>query len=136
MKKIFITILSFYAILLFFSFFFDSESSDQGGPKAELKKDEQLIGEVNFDGIQFHISNQGGNSWKMCYFTLNDNFKFPSTTSDWQSPPKIESIKSGEILSIGASNFTKNDGTRFNPFSTKPMSMSASCQNGFEFWMW
>lgn len=109
-------------------------SSGSSSSTTNTTSQEELDGNVSFDGTQFHITNLGKSNWEACYFTLNDKYHYPSRTSDWVSGPKIEIIKSGEKVSVGFLNFTLNDGTRFNAFQKKPQSFSVSCKNGFNVW--
>lgn len=97
---------------------------------------EDLVGNVNFDGTQFHITNQDKKDWKVCYFILNDKYFYPTKTSDWLPGKTLEIIKIGDVFSIGSANFTLTDGTRFNPFSAKPQAFTISCENGFGSWSW
>lgn len=49
---------------------------------------------------------------------------------------KLGKIEAGTTYSIGAMQFTLKDGTRFNPFQTKPKDFSIGCDNGFGYWGW
>jgi len=102
-------------------------------PKMET---EDLVGKVNFDGAQFHITNLEDRDWVMCYFVLNKNYYYPSKASDWMPGERIGAIEAGSIISLGSAQFTLKDGTRFNPFATKPQDFAISCENGFGYWGW
>jgi len=96
------------------------------------KNKTELIGKVNFDGTQFHIINEEDKDWKSCYFTVNGKYRFPTNPTS----SRFGSIKSSETTTIRASEFTLDDGTRYNPYSIKPKDFSASCDNRFGFWEW
>ncbi len=98
--------------------------------KTQDKSD--LIGDVNFDGSQFHIANKENKDWNTCHFTLNGRYHYPGTSL----ADKLEVVKANEIISVGSTNFILPDGTRFNPFSIKPTNLSASCESRFGYWTW
>lgn len=95
-------------------------------------ENKDLVGNVNFSDGQFHITNQENEDWKDCYFTINGKYRYPTDPMT----TRVKLLKSGGVLSIGAGEFTLSDGTRFNPFSTKPKDLSASCSNRFGYWTW
>jgi hypothetical protein len=86
-----------------------------GGGSSTKTKD--LSPSVSFDGTQFTITNNDSFGWSNIKFTLNSNYElsysflFPKST-----------------YTVGAMQFTKSDGTRFNPFTMKPLNMSISCE--------
>lgn len=111
-------------------------TSTPKGEQPEKIQKKDLIGAVNFDGAQFHITNQEDRDWEICNFILNSNYYYPTKTSDWYPGQKIEKIPAYQTVSIGAAQFTLKDGTRFNPFLIKPQGFSISCGNGFGYWQW
>lgn len=96
----------------------------------------ELVGDIEFTGTQFIISNLEKTDWKLCSFEVNEKYRYPTKTSDWAEGQKIDEIKAGETITVGFSNFTLKDGTRFNAFQTKPQSFYASCSNGIGYWGW
>lgn len=98
----------------------------------EHTENKDLVGSVNFSNGLFHITNQEKKDWEDCYFTINSKYRYPTDPIT----TRVNILKSGETLSIGASEFTLEDGTRFNFLSTKPKDLSASCGNRFGYWTW
>lgn len=88
---------------------------------------------VNFDGTSFLITNIETKDWANCWFRLNNDYFYPSDAPSI----KLDIVKVGETLALGAGELTKKDGTRFNPFTIKPKEMSASCdETRFGYWTW
>jgi hypothetical protein len=78
----------------------------------------ELEASISFDGTQFHITNNNNFTWIDAKFKLNDDYKYSATMS----------LQPGNEYTVGALQFTKDDGTRFNPFTSKALKMSVSCQ--------
>lgn len=78
------------------------------------------VADVSFTGTQFIIYNKSSSDWKDVIFKVN-----PQTFKSGYVF-KTSLIKSGETYTIGAMNFTKSDGEKFNPFTHKPLN--------FEIW--
>jgi hypothetical protein len=49
---------------------------------------------------------------------------------------RVPRIKAGSANTVGTGQFTLSDGTRFNPFQTKPQSISVYCDQGFWYGSW
>lgn len=99
------------------------------------QEEDTLKGKVSFDDAQFKITNQDIKDWEACTFILNNKYYYPTKIS-WLPGDKIEVIKIGTELTIGSANFTLKDGTRFNTFAMKPLTLSLGCDNGFTTWSW
>lgn len=114
--------------------FFGDSSNDLNNEKVE---EQELIGKVNFSEGQFHITNQESKNWKDCRFTLNGKYRYPPEKGLLGAETAVvEKIDTRSTYSIGASQFTLKDGTRFNIFQIKPLDFSISCENGFGYWSW
>jgi hypothetical protein len=74
---------------------------------------------VSSNGANIVITNNEAKNF-VCDFILNQDYTYGSSTSGY-------SIKSGVETKIGIGNFTKDDGTRFNIFYTKPQSLRMNC---------
>jgi hypothetical protein len=83
-----------------------------------------LMATVRFDGTRFTISNRDAFAWHDVELEINGGL---FTGGYKLSVPVIEA---GRTYSVGALQFAKSDGTRFNPFQTKPTKLSISCQTG------
>ncbi|HEC66011.1 MAG TPA: hypothetical protein ENI23_12020 [bacterium] len=127
-------VLGFVVIMIFAIVLSESLSNpDNYSKEVDTQQNKrELIGNVNFSNGQVHITNQEAEGWKDCYFTLNGEYKYPSDPMT----TRVKLFEAGEMLSIGAGEFTLKDGTRFNLFSTKPKDISASCDDRFGYWTW
>ncbi len=68
-------------------------------------------------GDQFVIRNNDTFAWGNCDLELNDDYKI-----------KGVNIEASENFSVKARDFTKKDGTRFNPFTTKSQTLFIYCR--------
>lgn len=84
-----------------------------------------VTAEVSFSGAQFTVRNPTAQSWTDLRFKLNDEFQL-----------KVARLPAGESLTVGAMQFAKSDGTRFNAFQMKPLniSMTATLPDGKTAW--
>jgi hypothetical protein len=71
-----------------------------------------LDASVRFSGTQFVITNDSAEALTSIVCLLNGDYEY-----------KLDAIKAHDSASIGAMAFAKTDGTRFNPFATKPRNM-------------
>jgi hypothetical protein len=73
---------------------------------------------ISFDGEQFTIENTNDFDWYDVRFTLNSSYNFHA-----------ETIEANTTYTVGVMQFTKSDGTRFNPLISKPLNMGVNCEN-------
>lgn len=85
---------------------------------------DSLRASVEFTGTQFMITNNDDFDWSNVTFTINPGY-LGGGFSLW-----VSRVRSGQTYSVGAMQFTKGDGTRLNPFTTKPQKISISCDEG------
>lgn len=112
-----------------------SNTSDSGSTPTDSQED--LVGNVNFDGTQFHIINQEDKDWTSCRFTLNSDYRYPPEMGLLGAETKVVgTIEAGSTYNVGAGQFVLKGGTRFNPFSTQAQDFSASCKGRFGYWKW
>ncbi|HUV66298.1 MAG TPA: zinc ribbon domain-containing protein [Sedimentisphaerales bacterium] len=73
----------------------------------------RLNAKVTFAGARFVISNNDLFDW--------ENIKLEVVSADFGEPfcLTVTRIPAGGTYTVGAAEFRRNDGTRFNPFSTK-----------------
>lgn len=76
--------------------------------------DPDLPARVNFTGTQFVITNEGKLPWTGTKADLNGGILSSGYTY------QIGTVEPSAKLTIGAMQFAKSDGTRFNPFQMKP----------------
>jgi len=81
-----------------------------------------LNASIRFDGSQFTITNNDSFNWIDVKFELNS----AGLSSGFIL--KYPLIEAGTTYTVGAMQFAKPDGTRFNPFLMKPQKMSVSCK--------
>jgi hypothetical protein len=98
--------------------FFDSGNEEESGTKTQ---DITLNANISFDGSQFAIKNNDTFDWTNVKLELNSGIIRGGYTL------RAQLIEAGQTYTVGAMQFTKGDGTRFNPFTTKPKDIFISC---------
>ena len=81
----------------------------------------ELSVSVLFDGTQFHITNRESVDWINVLLDINSGWIRSGYTYT------VPIIPAGSTYSVGVLNFAKKDGTRFNPFTTKPTGIYIYC---------
>jgi hypothetical protein len=94
-----------------------------------------LQGGVRFDGTDFIIQNKNIFDWTNVQIDVNSGFF--GGGFEFKTPL----IAAGQFFSENAMQFASSDGTRFNPFTTKPKSIEISAdtpggQRGFSEYDW
>lgn len=77
---------------------------------------ENFRASVNFTGTQFVISNNDDLDCENARLEVNGSYNLNGYT-----------LKMGEKYTVGALQFSKDDGTRLNPFQVKPKTFSIYC---------
>lgn len=91
-------------------------------PSKPAPKSITLNAQVSFDGSQFTIRNNDSFDWTDVDLYLNSSgFDLGYTFS-------ASRLSANTSYTVGAMQFTKSDGTRFNPFTTKPLKLNISCK--------
>jgi hypothetical protein len=80
-----------------------------------------LSADVQFTGTQFVITNHGGFFWSNCKLEINSGIVRGGYSS---SAPMITA---GHAYTIGAMQFAKSSGERFNPLTMKPNNFYVEC---------
>jgi hypothetical protein len=109
-------------IFLLFAY---SSSESENKSKTESKTESttvELNADVRFDGAQFIISNEDYFDWKNVRLEINSS----GLRSGYIY--RADLIKSNTTYTIGALQFAKKDGERFNPFQSKPLNFSIICE--------
>jgi len=89
-----------------------------------------LTADVTFTGTQFVITNGDSFAWTNVLMKVNSGF---IANGFWLKEPRMEA---GSTYTVGALQFAKDDGTRLDPYATKPTSFSiqADTPAGTGFW--
>lgn len=101
------------------------QTQPETGPIETAKPTQhELKAEVKFNEVAFQITNIEDLEWTGCKLEMNAGIIKGGYIY------KIDIIPSNKPLAIPFRSFAKSDGTRFNPYETKPQSLSISCQVG------
>lgn len=89
-----------------------------------------LEARVRFDGSQFIITNGNSFDWTSAKMEVNSGLLAGGYIL------KVKRLEAGHTYTVGALQFAKSDGTRLNPFKTKPQKFSIWCDvpKGKGFW--
>lgn len=108
----------------------NSNSQSKSGTPAPSKQS-TFTASVNFTGNQFVISNLDPHTCENARMQVNEDYSLDGYTLE----SGLTSVtKSGQVqvYKVGAGQFAKKDGTRFNPFATKPQSFYIECRGNNE----
>jgi hypothetical protein len=116
-------------LLSVFGFF----NSDDETKKSSSSISQTMISinpSVRFVGTQFIIVNKDSFDWTNVKLEVNSGLLTGGFVL------KTRRMKSGETYTVGAMQFAKGDGTRLNPFTTKPQNLSiwGDTPKGKGFW--
>ena len=101
----------------------EAEAKAQAEAKAEAEK--ELDAEVRFSDVAFRIKNKEAKDWANCKFVLNGKV----FGSDYTYKTTAGIVANDSII-VAMREFTKGDGTRFDPYSTKAKNLFLSCDVG------
>ena len=101
----------------------EAEAKAQAEAKAEAEK--ELDAEVRFSDVAFMIKNKEAKDWANCKFVLNGKV----FGSDYTYKTTAGIVANDSII-VAMREFTKGDGTRFDPYSTKAKNLFLSCDVG------
>lgn len=105
------------------------QSNNPVSPAPE--RQDTFVAGVNFTGSEFVISNLDKHICQNARMQVNGSY----TLEGYNLESALDStLKTGEatVYRVGAGQFTKGDGSRFNPFTTKPLNFSISCRGNNE----
>lgn len=74
-----------------------------------LPSTESISAAITFTGSQFEIRNTGTEAWANITMDINDGYELTEA-----------SLNAGQTLTVGALQFARKDGTRFNHYQVKP----------------
>ena len=86
-------------------------SSQQNEPR-------DINASVRFDGSQFTITNNEDRDWVNVRFEVNPGLISSGYTL------KVQRVEANTTYTVGAMQFTKADGERFNPFTHRPQTFN------------
>ena len=129
-------ILTFFIIIFFLVSVLSSASQNPGSqngksttPKPERK--DTFMASVNFTGTEFVISNLDKSPCQNARMKVNGQY----TLEGYNLESALDStVKTGTatVYRVGAGQFVKGDGSRFNPFTTKPLDFNIYCRGNNE----
>ncbi|MCC5786151.1 MAG: zinc ribbon domain-containing protein [Phycisphaerales bacterium] len=79
---------------------------------------------IIFTGTQFVIENKNEYDWTNVRMIVNSGILSGGYAL------RVSRLAAGETYTVGAAQFTKSDGERFNPFSHKPRNFTIHCNEG------
>jgi len=101
----------------------EAEAKAQAEAKAEAEK--ELDAEVRFSDVAFMIKNKEDKDWANCKFVLNGKV----FGSDYTYKTSEEIVANDSVI-VAMREFTKGNGTRFDPYATKAKNLFLSCDVG------
>lgn len=122
---------------LSFLLFLAVGSTDSGGGGSSGGSSSSTVdlnASVRFSGTQFIIQNKDSFDWT--------NVKLEVNARTFSSGYVLKSgiMAAGETYTVGAMQFAKSDGEKFNPFTHKPLNLSIWCDTprgkGFYYGSW
>ena len=87
-------------------------------------KENELDGMVSFNNLQFTVTNLNNFEWRNCKFEVNPGLF--GVGYYYNAPSPLEGLN---IYTIGALQFAKSNGERFNPYQLKAQRFTASCRD-------
>ena len=130
-------------LLLFFgpcvvSGLLDGNDTGAPSPAPSQPRESSSIADLNatviFNGTQFVIANRDSFDWTNVKLEIN------SKTFSSGYTLRTSIIEAGETYTVGAMQFAKSDGERFNPFTHKATNLSVWCDTpkgkGFYYGTW
>lgn len=93
-----------------------------------------LDARIHFNGTQFAITNQSKDAWTALKLEVNGGFLSGGYLY------RADALGAGKTITVGAMQFAKSDGTRLNPFQTKPQKLTLQAKvkgrDGFYYGEW
>lgn len=121
----------FIACMMYICGVFDPTPSSETSSKPSYI---DLNALVRFTGTQFVITNNNNFDWTNVKLEINSRL----LKSGYKLNANV--MIAGQAYTVGAMQFAKSDGTKFNPFSMKALSMSIFCDTsrgeGFYYGSW
>jgi hypothetical protein len=119
-------------LILFYIILKNNINNKKNDETSIIKKQETFTATVIFTGTQFIISNLDINDCENSQMRLNSDYKLDGYTIKSTINSIDEKTNKTLVYTVGASQFVKNNGTRFNPYITKPLNFYIGCQGNNE----
>jgi len=119
-KKQGTSLLIFLGVIIIFAFIIFS-GGDGENEKETQPSSIYLNASVRFTGTQFIIENNDNFDWLNVKMEVNGSFLKSGFILE------TDRMKADETYTVGALQFAKKDGTRFNPITYKPQKIDISC---------
>lgn len=102
---------------------------NSGTPAPATQK--TFVADVHFTGTQFIITNLDPHTCENAKMQVNGSYSLNGYNLE---SGLSSAAKSGKVqtYTVGASQFTKGDGSRFNPFGMKPLNFNIECRGDNE----
>jgi hypothetical protein len=128
-----LTVLGAFFVIFFIIFQMIMSSAPKiSGPSTSRSSGQTtFVASANFTGSEFVISNLDEHTCENARMQVNSDYELDGYTLE----SGLTSVtKSGQVTvyKVGAGQFVKKEGTRFNPFSTKPQSFYIECRGNNE----
>ena len=114
-----------------------STDSGTGGSSSSSQSSSSTVdlnATVSFNGTQFVIANKDSFDWTNVKLEINSK----TFSSGYTLNTSV--MKAGEVYTVGAMQFAKSDGEKFNPFTHKALNLSVWCDTprgkGFYYGTW
>ena len=123
-----------FVVLAFIGALVDSDSGSSSSSRSSRSSTADLNAAVRFTGTQFVIQNNDSFDWT--------NVKLEVNAKGFSSGYvlNVPRISAGQTYTVGAMQFAKSDGERFDPFSHKALTFTIWCDtqrgNGFYSGKW
>jgi len=109
----------------------DTDSGDYSSSSTSKPKRADLDATVVFTGTQFVISNNNDFDWTNVKLEINSGLIRGGYTL------RAGRMSAGQTYTVGAAQFSKADGERFNPFTHKVKNITITCDDfGFYYAEW
>ena len=106
-------------------------------PQPTSVPQQELNGKVDFDGVQFHVTNLDDSAWKSCRMTLNGKYRYPQEKGLLGADTEVlDDFEPGKTYTMGYAVFVLKDGTIFDNDTTIVSELSIACNNSFGAWTW
>jgi hypothetical protein len=111
-------------ILMSIVFFYDTSGRKRISVVDNQKQSStvRLKAKVTYPGARFIISNNDSFDW------VNVKLEFVPDSTEDRFSLRVPSISARETYTAAAAEFSKKDGTRFNPYETKPRKFWILCE--------
>lgn len=123
-----VVLIVFAALGAIFYLFDKMEEEGKPSPSPVPVMERDFKASVSFSGTQFVITNLDDLDCQSAKMEINGGiFKGGYILEGY-------TLEAGKTYKVGALQFTKKDGTRFNPFETKPKDFFIFCRGGNALW--